>query len=340
MKKVINEWRRFLKEDEEENNSIKNKLMKLITGNNPDNWGQFDELFNILYDAGEVTFEDFEDPIYKNLIKVFMRGDYGNFEKLLKIYLAHATKQQRRYVSSLTSDDEHGGGISRLNPDKDSDVEVYQHFLHVLSPGTLYKLAQTTNNEAIMQAMINRAKAAPIAVTRLVTNPNLPRHMQELLSSQKDRTGHGSWSIGKLIRMKLAKNPIVDPDILDKMADDIEDPVRFAVSANPNVSNETLKKLATDEDRDVSHFSKEALKRRGIKEEQEENPNAEIERKLKKLLAKDQGQFLTLYDQLSDKPVEYFVQDMKFEDLLYMVVGDAKAEICKYSNGNFRTFDE
>ena len=36
---------------------------------------------------------------------------------------------------------------------------------------------------------------------------------------------------------------------------------------------------------------------------------------------------MALYDQLSDKPVEYFVQDMKFEDLLYMVVGDAKAEI-------------
>jgi len=68
-----------------------------------------------------------------------------------------------------------------------------------------------------------------------------------------------------------------------------------------------------------------------LKEEDEENPNAEIERKLKRLLVTPDGgqaQFLALYDQLSDKPVEYFVQNMKFDDLLYMVVEpDAKAEI-------------
>ena len=66
-------------------------------------------------------------------------------------------------------------------------------------------------------------------------------------------------------------------------------------------------------------------------DEPKETDEQKLERKLKRLLVTPdggQGQFLALYDQLSDKPVEYFVQGMKFEDLLYIVVEpDAKAEI-------------
>ena len=328
MKKVIKEWRHFLREEEDFADEVKRKLTKLL---NAGELNQFMAIYDQLDDlgvAGLVSFEDFEDPIYKMLIKMFMAEQYDEFEELLKLYRANAKKQKSRYSGSAHSADEHGGGYIYLNPDKDTDIEIYEFFMNLLVPSKLYKLAQTTDNEAVMQAVINRAKQAPIAVTRLVTNPNLPKHMQELLSSQKDRTGHGSWSIGKLIRMKLARNPIVDADILDSMADDIEDNVRFSVSANPNVSTGTLKRLANDEDKDVRHFSREALKRRGIKEEEEVDPSEEINRKLRKLLVKDQEQFLALYDQLSDESVEYFIAGLEFDDVQRLVADrEASPEI-------------
>ncbi len=326
MKKVINEWRQFIREEEEESfaDEVKRKLTKLLDAGQ---LNQFMAIYDQLDDlglSGQVSFEDFEDPIYKMLTKMFIAEKYDEFEELLKVYRANAKNQKSRYSGSAHSADEHGGGYVYLNPDKDTDNEIYEFFMNFLVPSKLYNLAQTTDNEAIMQAVINRAKQAPIAVTRLVTNPNLPKHMQELLSSQKDRTGHGSWKIGKLIRMKLAKNPIVDPDILDSMADDIEDSVRFSVSANPNVSTGTLKRLANDEDKDVRHFSREALKSRGIKEEEEVDPTIEIERKLKKLLLKDQAQFLALYDQLTDKTLEELMSELEFDDV-QKIVADKEA---------------
>ena len=199
MKKVIKEWRHFLREEEDFADEVKRKLTKLL---NAGELNQFMAIYDQLDDlgvAGLVSFEDFEDPIYKMLIKMFMAEQYDEFEELLKLYRANAKKQKSRYSGSAHSADEHGGGYIYLNPDKDTDTEIYEFFMNLLVPSKLYKLAQTTDNESIMQAVINRAKQAPIAVTRLVTNPNLPKHMQELLSSQKDRTGHGSWSIGKLI---------------------------------------------------------------------------------------------------------------------------------------------
>ena len=332
MKIAISKWRKFLKENDESfPEEVKRKLIKLLDAGE---LNQFMAIYDQLEDLGvgdEVSFEDFEEPIYKMLTKMFIAESYDEFEELLKVYRANAKKQKSRYSGSAHSNDEHGGGYVYLNPDKDTDTEIYEFFMNFLVPSKLFRLAQTTDNEAIMQAVINRAKQAPIAVTRLVTNPNLPGHMQELLSSQKDKTGHGSWSIGKLIRMKLARNPIVTADILDKMADDIEHTVRFSVSANPNVSDETLKKLSTDEDKDVRHFSSQALKRRGIKEEQEEPQETEeqkIERKLKRLLTIDQEQFLALYDQLSDKPIEYFISGLEFEGILKLVVNpEAKPQI-------------
>ena len=329
MKIAINEWRRFLNEEEEEfADEVKRKLTKLL---NAGELNQFMAIYDQLEDLGVaelVSFEDFEDPIYKMLIKMFQAEQYDEFEELLKLYRANAKSQKSRYSGSAHSADEFGGGYVRLNPDKDSDVEIYEFFMNVLVPSKLYRLAQTTDNEATMQAVINRAKQAPIAVTRLVTNPNLPKHMQELLSSQKDRIGINNYGYGKLIRMKLARNPIVDADILDSMADDIDDKVRFSVSANPNVSTGTLKRLANDEDKDVRHFSREALKARGIKEEEEIDPTIEIERKLKKLLLKDQAQFLALYDQLTDKTLQDLLSELEFDDLQKLVADkEANPEI-------------
>ena len=46
--------------------------------------------------------------------------------------------------------------------------------------------------------------------------------------------------MARLVRMKLARNPIVDPKILVYLADDDHHAVRFNVSANKNTPTEIL----------------------------------------------------------------------------------------------------
>jgi hypothetical protein len=323
MKKAVNKWFKFLKENEESfEEEVKRKVSKLIKADEIGSASAIIDQLDIMFPDGEVTFADFEDLIYHKVANYMSYGEYDNFNKLLDVYLSKAKKQQSRYSTRQQ-------GFSRLNPGEAKKRDAYEYFLGFLAPKRMFNLAKTTDDEDMMMAIYNRSDIEYVAVTHLALNPNLPPSLQDWLSAM-DKVG-GKHSIGKLVRMKLARNPVTTPEILNRLSSDWADAVRFSVSANNNTPTETLQVLATDEDHDVRHFSKEALKRRGIKEEQEEPQETEeqkIERKLKRLLTIDQEQFLTLYDQLSDKPVEYFISGLEFEGILKLVVNpEAKPQI-------------
>ena len=260
MKKLLKEWRNFLKENEEEEESyadqVKRKLSRLIKSGQIGSATAFLDQLDIMFPDGEVTFADFEDLIYHKLTNLFRYQEFDDFNKLLDVYLSKAKKQQVRYSGR-------GQGNVRLNPAKDQKRNVYEYFLGFLSPRNMFNLAKTTDDEDMMMAMYNRRDIESTPLTYLAINPNLPVWLQDWLSGL-DKVG-GSYHVGRLVRMKLARNPIVDPKILVYLADDDHHAVRFNVSANKKTPTETLQVLAADEDHEVSHFSKEALKRRGIK---------------------------------------------------------------------------
>ena len=65
-------------------------------------------------------------------------------------------------------------------------------------------------------------------------------------------------------KINFAKNNTTSPEILEKLAGDGDDDVRYYVAGNPNTPIDILRKLALDEDEYVRRAAEKQLRKRGL----------------------------------------------------------------------------